>query len=230
MASVLIAVPDPDEAHALLSEFTRLGVSSVEIAVGGFSCLSLPSLNAILAVCGNGKTQFGVRAQYVIDRRPDTRMLLCVGAAGSLSEAVRIGDVVVADATVEHDYKRRFSPRALPRHDADAVQVQRFMLAAAQSERTFQVHFGAIASGDEDIVDGTRAAEVRAATGALCVAWEGSGGAWAARVSGIGFCEIRGITDVADGQAARHFHENLRSVMPHVGELLLAWSGGEAIA
>ena len=50
MASVLIAVPDPDEAAALLSEFTRLGVSSDEIAVGACSCRLLPSLNAMLAV------------------------------------------------------------------------------------------------------------------------------------------------------------------------------------
>ncbi len=182
----------------------------------------------MLAVCGNGKTQFGVRAQYLLDRCPDTRVLVCVGAAGSLAGEVCIGDVVVAEVTVEHDYKNRMSPKPLPRHDADAMQVQRFMQAAALNDRSFQVHFGAIASGDEDIVDGTRAAEVRAATGALCVAWEGSGGARAARVSGIAFCEVRGITDLADGEAARHFHQNLRIAMPHVGELLLAWSAVEA--
>jgi adenosylhomocysteine nucleosidase len=228
MARVLLAVPDPDEAAALLSDFTRLGISANDIAVGGLTCTSLPALNAILAVCGNGKTQFGVQAQYLIDRCPDTRLLLCVGAAGSLSDDVRIGDVVVADVTIEHDYKRRMSSKPLPRHEADAVHVQRFMHVAAQTARSFQVHSGAIASGDEDIVDPARAAEVRAATGALCVAWEGSGGARAARVSGIGFCEIRGITDLADDHAARHFHENLGSVMPHVGELLLAWSASEA--
>jgi adenosylhomocysteine nucleosidase len=226
---VLIAIPDPDEAHALLSEFTRLGVSSTEIAVGEFNCRSLPSLNAILAVCGNGKVQFGVRAQYVIDRCSDIRTLLCVGAAGSLAADVRIGDVVVATATVEHDYKRRFSDKPLPRHEADGMHVRRFMEIAATSPRGFQVHAGTIASGDEDIVEPTRAAELLAATGALCVAWEGAGGARAAQVSGIGFCEIRGISDMADGQAARHFHENLPRVMRHVGELLVAWSGsGEA--
>jgi nucleoside phosphorylase len=104
------------------------------------------------------------------------------------------------------------------------------MESGVANDRSFRVHVGTIASGDEDIVDAARAAEVRAATGALCVAWEGSGGARAARVSGIGFCEIRGITDMADGQAAGHFHESLPTVMLHVGQLLLAWSAGAATA
>jgi hypothetical protein len=37
----------------------------------------------------------------------------------------------------------------------------------------FRVHFGAIASGDEDIIDADRRVEVLVATRALCVAWEG---------------------------------------------------------
>ena len=223
MASVLIVAPDPDEAHALRSEFTRQGVSSEEMAVGTIECIRLPVLDMMLAVGGNGKTQFGVQAQYLIDRCPETKLLICAGAAGSLSGGVQIGDVVVADATVEHDYKKRISPKPLPRHDADPTELRRFMHAAGRNERHFQVHFGTIASGDEDIVDLARAREVRAATGALCVAWEGSGGARAARLSGIAFSEIRGITDMADDQAARHFHENVRTVMPNVVQLLLAW-------
>jgi len=76
------------------------------------------------------------------------------------------------------------SPKPLPRHDAESKQLERFMRAAVSDElRSFQVHIGPIASGDEDIVDSVRAIEVRTATEALCVAWEGSGGARAAQVS-----------------------------------------------
>ena len=88
----------------------------------------------------------------------------------------------------------------------------------------FNVHFGVIASGDEDIVDPTRAAELRETTNALCVAWEGSGGARAARLNDVGFIEMRGITDGADGDAARFFHENVKDVMFNAVELMVAWS------
>ena len=204
MAS-LIAAPDPNEARALLDAFARQGVSSEALLVGTIGCHLLPSLDMLLAVGGNGKAQYGVQTQYLIDRCPGTNLLLCAGAAGSLAEGVRVGDVVVASATVEHDYKNRFNTKPLPRHDADPRQLQRFTRAAGMVDGNFRVHVGAVASGDEDIVDAVRAAEVRTATGALCVAWEGSGGARAARLSGIGFCELRGISDIADTHAGRDF-------------------------
>ena len=62
-----------------------------------------------------------------------------------------------------------------------------------------------------------------AATQALCVAWEGSGGARAARFSGVGFVEVRVITDAADEEAAGSFHENLGRALPNIGDLLVAW-------
>jgi nucleoside phosphorylase len=85
------------------------------------------------------------------------------------------------------------------------------------------VTFGGIASGDEDVVGARRAAQIRAATNAVCVAWEGSGGARAARFNGISFLEIRAITDGADEQAARSYHDNIGLVMPHVAQLLIVW-------
>jgi adenosylhomocysteine nucleosidase len=95
---------------------------------------------------------------------------------------------------------------------------------AGSTPFSFRVHSGAIASGDEDIVDPIRAAELREATDALCVAWEGSGGARAARLNGLGFIEVRGITDAADGDAARFFRDNITDVMFNVVELLVAWA------
>jgi adenosylhomocysteine nucleosidase len=225
MASVLLLVPDPDEAGALLHEFTRHGHVTRKVMIGNSQCTELPSLHIVLAVGGNGKSQFGIRAQYFIDRCPETTLLLCVGAAGSLCRDVHIGDVVVASSTIEHDYKRRITPKSLPRYDADPAQLQRFRRAAELANPRFRVHFGIIASGDEDVVDPVRATEIQSATGALCAAWEGSGGARAARVNDIGFCEVRGITDMADAQAAQHFHQNVQTVMLNVARLILAWRG-----
>jgi len=223
MASLLVLAPDIDEVEALLRGFVRKAVVCEEVQIGTLRCAFLPALDMLVAVGGNGKAQFGVQAQYLIDRSPGTKLLVCVGAAGRLADAMEIGDVVVATATVEYDYKNRFSPKPLPRHEADGNVLRQFIDVAGETAFPFQVHFGPIASGDEDIVDAGRAAEIRMATVALCTAWEGSGGARAARMSGIGFVEIRGITDAADGDAARSFHENVGLVMLNVVDLLLAW-------
>jgi adenosylhomocysteine nucleosidase len=61
---------------------------------------------------------------------------------------VEIGDLVVATATVEHDYKERFNPESLPQHDADANGLGELIRVAGLTRFSFQVHFGLIASGD----------------------------------------------------------------------------------
>jgi adenosylhomocysteine nucleosidase len=224
MASVLVLTPDPNEFDALQRGLRRRGLPIEDIHVGALDCVSLPSLDMLVGVGGNGKAQYGIQAQYLIDRCAGTKLLACVGAAGRLSEEIQIGDVVLATTTVEHDYKERFKPIPCPRHDASPAVVGEFIQLARSTVFPFRVHFGAIASGDEDIVDPIRAAEVRMQTNAVCVAWEGSGGARAARLNGIDFIEIRGITDAADGDAARFFHTNLGDVMRNVVDLLVAWS------
>jgi adenosylhomocysteine nucleosidase len=224
MASVLVLAPDPDEADALVRGFVRRGIHHESVRVAVMDCVSLPTLDMLIAVGGNGKAQYGIQAQYLIDRCDGIELLACVGTAGRLNEALQIGDIVLGTGTVEHDYKERFNPRPAPRYDAGPAVLSEFVRLADSTAFPFKVHFGVIASGDEDIVDPARAAELREATGALCVAWEGSGGARAARLNDVSFIEMRGITDGADGDAARFFHDNVSDVMFNAVELMMAWS------
>ena len=223
MAAVLVVAPQIEEAEGLLTGFAARGVAAHVAALGALTAWRVPQLDMVVAVGGNGKAQFGVQAQYLIDRCPGAGLLVCAGAAGRLADGVGVGDVVIGTVVVEHDYRERFIEEPLPRHDCDDDVVSQFTRAARAAERPFGVHIGPIASGDEDIVHAERAAEVRAATEALCVAWEGSGGARAARFNGIGFIEIRVITDTADEHAAAAFHANVRTVMLHVADVILAW-------
>jgi adenosylhomocysteine nucleosidase len=224
MGSVLVLAPDPDEAEALVQGFVQRGVHHEDLRMGSLNCVSLPTLDMLIAVGGNGKAQYGIQAQYLIDRCDGIELLMCAGAAGRLTEALQIGDIVIGTATVEHDYKERFNLRPSPRYDASPGVLSEFTRLAESTAFPFTVHFGVIASGDEDIVDPTRAAELREATNALCVAWEGSGGARAALLNDVEFIEMRGITDRADGDAARFFYDNVSDVMFNVVELMMAWS------
>ena len=223
MAAILVAAPQVDEARPLLDAFRHRGHLSRALQVGAMECSAIPSLDMIVAIGGHGKTQFAVQTQYLIDRRPDARVFLCVGAAGSLTDSLKLGDIVVGTHSVEHDYKLRFVSRPSPCYYPDAKLLQEFHETVRSNTFPFRVHFGPIASGDEDIVDPVRAQELRAATEALCVAWEGSGGARAACFNGLSFLEVRCITDGADSDAAVSFHENLVRVMPNVAELIIRW-------
>lgn len=223
MAATLVAAPQAGEVDALLDGFHRSDYSLEPVQVGALTCTAVPSLDMVVATGGHGKAQFAVQTQHLIDHTPDAKRLFCVGAAGGLTETVEVGDVVVGTATVEHDYKVRFVREPLPRHEPDADLLREFREVDRRHSFPFRLHFGPVASGDEDIVNVQRAQDVAAATGAVCAAWEGSGGARAASFGSLAFLEIRGITDGADREAPSSFHENVARGMSNIADVLVHW-------
>jgi adenosylhomocysteine nucleosidase len=176
----------------------------------------------LIATSGHGKTQCGVQTQYLIGRFPSVEIVACVGAAGSLVSDLSVGDVVVGTETVEHDSRLLFAsrpPPCFPSHSPSIPVLRR----AAGRIHGFRVAFGVIASGDEDVVASERARAIRDQTGAICVAWEGSGAARAALFNGIGSLEIRGVTDAANKEAPQRFEVNLPIAMTNLAALLRTW-------
>ena len=224
VAETLITVPQANELEPILATFAAAGYRPRSLLLGRLECHLFDELRMLFAVGGHGKTQHAVQTQHLIEQRATVQAVICTGAAGSLGVELALGDVVVGVSTVEHDYKLRFVRRPLPRYDADVQLVDEFRLAASQIGSQFRVLFGAIASGDEDIIDPARAAELQEATGALCVAWEGAGAARAARFSGLHFLEVRAITDGANHTAVVDFQTNLKHSMPNLAQILLKWS------
>jgi adenosylhomocysteine nucleosidase len=193
------------------------------IAVGRIVALHFPALDITVARGGHGKTQFGVQTQHLLDHAHAVQAAVCIGAAGALASALAVGDLVVATETVEHDYLERFSPvHPLPRFAGDGALLATVERVARQTF-PFAVHFGIVASGDEDVIELERAAALRQATEACAVAWEGAGGARACVFSGIPFLELRGITDTADHNASTDFAANLHVAMASAAALVARW-------
>jgi len=220
---VLVVAPLKIEADAFCRRLAARGLPSNPAQIGSLTCSVIAPLDMVVGVGGVGKAQFSVQAQHLLDHCRDATLLVCIGGAGQLSPEVSVGDVIVGTRTSEHDYRERFHPRPVPSYQSDAAALTALEHAAATHEFDFRIRFGPIASGDEDIVDTVRRDQLHAETEALCVAWEGSGAARAARFNRVGFVEVRVITDAADEGAATAFHANLDRVMPHVADLLSAW-------
>src|SRR5215469_12286307 len=180
----------------------------------------IPDWCALVAPGGHGKTQFAVQAQYLIDRFSSVELVICAGAAGSLAPELFVGDVVVG--TVEHDYRQLFATRPLPRFPGHGPSIG-VLRRLAHGISGFHVAFDVIASGDEDVVTSERAQAIGDQTGAVCVAWEGSGAARAALFNGIGSLEIRAVTDAADKEAPQRFDANLPIAMANLASLLRSW-------
>jgi adenosylhomocysteine nucleosidase len=218
----LIVFPLQEELDLFLASCRQKGLSWAQGQIGRLPVFQVPDLGTSLAKGGTGKAQFAVQTQHLLDAGPVWEMVICAGAAGALVDEIAIGDVVVATVTVEHDYRNQFSERPLPN-----FRGSRQALAALRAVRmenvAYDIHFGPVASGDEDIMAAERRQQLNEQTGGLVAAWEGAGGARACAFSGLPFLEVRGVSDAADASAATAFEENLEKAMSHVADLITAW-------
>jgi adenosylhomocysteine nucleosidase len=221
---ILIVVPIQQEINFLLQAWAEKGFLTRHSIIGRLPVVYLPEIDVTLACGGLGKVQFAVQTQHLLDMCPGWNLVICAGAAGALVDGVSVGDVIVATETVEHDIHNKFGEPLVPKFGGAEVIVSELRSVASPSN-LFQVHFGPIASGDEDVVDTNRRRTLHRLTEALAVAWEGAGGARACHFSGIPYVEIRGITDRADSDAASDFEENLGSAIGNVALLIISWLG-----
>lgn len=206
---MLVITPLPVEAQSLKA---ALGTPK---ATEKFGKLNVDRFdNIALAVGGQGKVQFALSTQFLIEQlRPS--LVVCAGACGALDPQLKLMDVVAGQSTIEHDYNMKFVSRPLPRFPGDPASLKKL-------ETIPLLQFGDIASGDEDIIDPQRVQSLRDVTGALAVAWEGAGGARACRFAQVPYLELRVVTDTCDRKSIADFAQNVVLGMPQIKQALLA--------
>ena len=203
----------------LISEGHKVEMQEAKTPTAWFEDLGL-----IVSVAGHGKAQFAVVTQHLVESTGPFGVIIAAGSAGALARNIRPCDIVLATETVEHDYKAwsKNGAPVPPRHACSSL-IRESIEKAQEGQRSFRLHTGAIASGDEDVADEGRAVDIHKKTHALCVAWEGAGGAKAARFNGIPFLEIRAITDAANADSPESFRRHLADAVENIGRVLLPW-------
>jgi adenosylhomocysteine nucleosidase len=216
----LVIIPMQEELDAFRRFLDAQRLEGIQRQVGRLAAIHFPGPDITLVKGGLGKVQFAIHTQHVLDMTHGWDLVICAGAAGALVETLKVGDVVVATETVEHDIHNRFGRPIIPRF-AGAAELIGSLRSEERDHAGFAVHFGPLASGDEDVVTAGRRGELRRRTQALAVAWEGAGAARACHFHRVPFLEIRGITDGADTKAAADFSANLETAMKHVATLIV---------
>jgi adenosylhomocysteine nucleosidase len=221
MSNILVVTPLKEEYSDLYHSLSALDLKSLTERIGKLDVHRFPEINLTLALGGHGKTQFGIQTQHLLDHAKFD-LVICAGAAGALAPEVRVGDLIIATSTLEHDYNNKFSERPKPRFAGDMKSIEQ-LKALDLSDTNFKVHFGIMAGGDEDVIEVTRGAELRELHNALAVVWEGVGGARASMFSEVPYLEIRGATDTANHEAPVVFYVNLKIVMKNIAYILVKW-------
>lgn len=172
----------------------------------------VPEMNAYFASGGLGKDRFANSVHFFLSKFSEVKTVVCAGAAGALSADVGIFDIIVAEEICEHDVVPvRFYQGS----------VEHLQNLKSFTSPQFRVHFGKMASGDENIMDHERAEAVLKQTGALGVAWEGAGGAKACQSKKVSYLEIRAVTDNARLDVMENFEKNLPQALTHLSQVLI---------
>lgn len=220
--ATLVVAPIPQEFEVLSKAFEQRWGNPERRKVGLAEAYEYRSTGVILAEGGFGKAQFAVTTRHLLDHLPEVTLVVCAGVAGALAESVRVGDVVVGTATIEHDFYSVMFKGVPPRFDGSGEHLDELGKNVEPDQSSFRVHFAAIASGDQAIVERVRRDEIHARTEALAVAFEGAGGARAAAFSDVPYIEVRGISDSADEKFLGDFEANLPTAAENVASVV-AW-------
>ncbi|MBR7122233.1 MAG: 5'-methylthioadenosine/adenosylhomocysteine nucleosidase [Oscillospiraceae bacterium] len=174
---------------------------------------NLEQLPVVIVVCGVGKVNAALCVQVLCDRFGVTH-IVNTGVAGSLSNELDIGDFVISQDAMYHDFDCQIlnpnypvgqvpglSVRAFP---ANEMLVQ-FAFDAAQKVLPGHARIGRIASGDQFIAEKQIKDRIIKDTCALCTEMEGAAIAHAAWRNQIPFVIIRAISDKADNSAEMDF-------------------------
>ena len=215
---LLVITPIEEEFHVLSGVLRELGGEDEPVPFDHATARSFYQGRVLLLQGGLGRAEFGVHTQHSLDTLEEVGGVVCADVAGALDESLALGDVVVATETVEHDFNWPRGER--PRFEGHGPFIDAIQDADIQTGGAFSIHFGPVASGDEGINDIDRAREIRDGTGALAVAWEGAGGARAARFSEVPWLEVRGISDLADNNANSEWKGNVPRAMRNVATVL----------
>ncbi len=211
-----------EELHALLA--TLHGAQTVRYGGRAFHTGTLSGRKVVLVLSGIGKVAAAATAALVIHRF-EARALLFTGVAGGLGEGVRVGDVVVAQALLQHDLDA--SP-LFPRWEVPLTGRSRFPTAPALSQALRQAcdevlreppaalgalglgppvqHAGLVVSGDRFVASSAESAALRASLpDALAVEMEGAAMAQVCADFDRPLAVLRTISDRADDQAHADF-------------------------
>ena len=172
----------------------------------------------VLVKCGVGKVNAARTAQVLIDAFAP-RALINTGIAGGVAPGLSVGDAVVADGLVQHDFDVTAFGHAKGYlcTGGDSSKPTVFVPEQKVQDSLFQaacallgeghVHRGTVATGDQFISGRESKAAIWEQFHASAAEMEGGAIAQAAALSGVPFGVIRVISDLADGTAPSSFDQ-----------------------
>ena len=186
----------------------------------------LAGADVVVVQCGIGKVNAAMCAQTLIGELHATHVIN-TGVAGSLDDAIEIGDLVVSTDAIHHDFD--LTPLGYERAQVPGLDCLTFeaddelraavVKAAHEVAPEIGVFEGRVASGDQFVGDAETKAAIREAFGGLCCEMEGASIAHVCHRNGVPFVIVRAISDKANGSSSVDYPTFEREAAHHCASI-----------
>lgn len=181
----------------------------------------------VVVTSGIGKVNIAICTQILIDLY-GVNTVINTGVAGSLNNALDIGDIVLSRCAQQHDMD--VSPLGdpvgtIPRMDesifpADETLITLAKSACEKANPDIHCHIGKVVSGDQFIADGKKKEYLIQTFQGDCAEMEGAAMAQVAYLNQIPFLIIRALSDKADNSGHMDYPVFAKQAIVHTVNLL----------
>ncbi len=192
----------------LMTNIKAINANQLNIFTG-----EIENHKVILVKSGVGKVNAALCCQYIIDNfKPD--YIINTGIAGGLADNLSIGDIVIGENLVQHDfdatdlgYAKGYMCTGIGKdrptmYHSDKELMEKFEHAMKTYHSEIKFHRGIIATGDMFVGNIKKKQDIRKTFNALAAEMEGGAIAQSANLNNIPCIIIRAIADLADGTVA----------------------------
>lgn len=181
----------------------------------------------VVAKCGIGKVFASICAQtMILNFNPE--YIINTGVAGTLTNALSVGDIAISDNVVQHDMDT--SPLGDPVGLISGINVINFnanehlvkTAEAVLKENNFNFKTGVIASGDQFIALKEQKDAIIKNFNAIACEMEGASIGHTCYVNNVGFIVIRAISDSADDSATLDYPTFLKKAAENSFKITLS--------
>lgn len=183
--------------------------------------------NIIITLSGIGKVNAARTTQILIDNL-NVECIINVGSAGALNPILNIGDIVIGNKLIQHDFditafnhKKGYITGVGDYIECNEELVKQFEKITNNIEnKEYKTITGIIASGDIFCTEINMKNKIHSKFNAECVEMEGAAIAQVAYLCNIPFIVIRSISDSPNGNNAIVFDEFIKLASARCAKIL----------
>lgn len=209
MIGIIVAeVEEMEAVKEIMENVNSIDIYNLKIYTG-----KINNKDFLLVRSGVGKVNAARVAQILTDKF-DLSFIINVGSAAGLDEDLKIGDIVLGETLVQHDFdvtafgrEKGFIPETGRFFESDIDLLEKCKNIQIDNQK---IVVGTIASGDIFLTDIDLKEKIKKDFNADCVEMEGAAIAQVCTLNKIPFIVIRSISDIPNGKNEIDFNEYLK--------------------